>query len=129
MILHSMLETEDAPLGDLAVEKTVEFIREHFRENISFSDAARYAGISESHLRRCFKRKLGISFVDYLTAFRLDEAKRMMRCGHFTIAHISQQTGFSSTRYFCRVFKHATGQTPRDFMRAAALKEDAGEEQ
>jgi len=99
-----------------AVVKAMDFVRQNYRRNISVAEAAEYAGISESHLRRCFRLETGLSFVDFLTKYRIDTAKTLMDKGEMPIHRISDETGFSSTRYFCRVFKKATNMTPREYM-------------
>lgn len=99
-----------------AVVKAVDFVRQNYRRNISVVEAAEYADISESHLRRCFRQETGLSFVDFLTKYRVDAAKALMDQGEMTIHKISEQTGFSSSRYFCSVFKKATNMTPREYM-------------
>ena len=96
--------------------KAMDFVRQNYRRNISVAEAAEYAGISESHLRRCFRLETGLSFVDFLTKYRIDTAKTLMDKGEMPIHRISDETGFSSTRYFCRVFKKATNMTPREYM-------------
>jgi len=108
-----------------AVVKAVDFIRHNYRKSISVADAAEYAGISESHLRRCFRQETGLSFVDFLTKYRIDAAKAMMDKGDMPIHVISETTGFSSPRYFCRVFKKATNMTPREYMIGTGKDVDA----
>lgn len=102
--------------GSRAVTRAMDFVRQNYRRNISVAEAAEYAGISESHLRRCFRQETGMSFVDYLTKFRVDSAKALMEKGDVPVHLVSEETGFSSARYFCRVFKKATNHTPREYM-------------
>jgi len=121
-------EIREISSGSIAVERVLKFIRNNYRRNISFSDAAEYAGISESHLRRCFRKKTGMSFVDFLTEYRIDAAKSLMRSENWPVARISEEAGFSSARYFCKVFKNATGKTPRDYMREVGAVKRKGED-
>lgn len=99
-----------------AVLQAIEFIKNNFQNNISFSDVAEYVGISESHLRRCLKKNTRMSFVDFLTEIRIDAAKQMMLHEDWPVNRVSQEAGFSSARYFCKVFKEKTGKTPRDYI-------------
>lgn len=108
-----------------AVVKAVDFVRQNYRRSISVVEAAEYAEISESHLRRCFRQEMGLSFVDFLTKYRIDAAKALMDRGEMPIHVISEETGFSSSRYFCRVFKKATNMTPREYMTRKGKDVDA----
>jgi AraC-like DNA-binding protein/CheY-like chemotaxis protein len=98
------------------VEKAVEFVRRKYARNISFADAARYAGASESGLRKLFKAEVGENFVDYLTRCRIEAAKRAMDAGEERVNVIGAQAGFTSSQYFCTVFKRATGMTPGEYI-------------
>lgn len=99
-----------------AVIKAVDFVRQNYRQNISVTMAAEHAGISESHLRRCFRQETGLSFVDFLTQYRIDMAKILLDRGEMPVHRISDETGFSSPRYFCRVFKKLTDMTPKEYL-------------
>lgn len=107
-----------------AVIKAVDFVRQNYRQNISVTMAAEYAGISESHLRRCFRQETGMGFVDFLTQYRIDMAKILLDRGEMPVHRISDETGFSSPRYFCRVFKKLTDMTPKEYILKQNQKEN-----
>lgn len=94
-----------------------EYIRDHYDQDISVADIAEASGVSEGHLRRCFKKEMNASVVNYLTEYRLGRAKKLMENGGKNIDDIWNQTGFTSGQYFSYVFKKKEGITPRDYMR------------
>ncbi len=94
-----------------------EYIQNHYSQDISVADIAEAAGISEGHLRRCFKKEMNVNVVNYLTDYRLNRAKRLMKGSRETIEEIWKRTGFTSGQYFSYVFKKKEGITPRDYMR------------
>ena len=57
------------------------------------------------------------NIVNYLTEFRLDSAKELMKDSRESIDEIWKKTGFTSGQYFSYVFKKKEGITPRDYMR------------
>jgi len=91
------------------------YIEEHFRSPLTVEKVARQMGISRSTLHRYVRKWLEVSFNDYLRDVRLAEAKRLLRGGPYGVARIAQECGFSSSGYFIRVFKKATGQTPQHY--------------
>lgn len=95
----------------------LEYIRDNYRRDISVADIAEAAGVSEGHLRRCLKKEMNANIVNYLTEFRLDRAKELMKGGRENIDEIWKKTGFTSGQYFSYVFKKKEGITPRDYMR------------
>lgn len=94
-----------------------EYIRDHYGQDISVADIAEASGVSEGHLRRCFKKEMNTSVVNYLTEYRLSRAKKLMENGRENIDDIWKKTGFTSGQYFSYVFKKKEGITPRDYMR------------
>lgn len=117
---------EMQPGSSRIVARAVDFVRRKYRNNISVLEAAEYAGVSESHLRRCFRQETGMSFVDFLTKYRIDAAIALMNRGEKPVHLISEETGFSSARYFCKVFKKVTNLTPREYMQ---MQEQGGADQ
>lgn len=94
-----------------------EYIRDHYAQDVSVADIAEASGVSEGHLRRCFKKEMNVSIVNYLTEYRLGQAKKLMESGRGNIDDIWKKTGFTSGQYFSYVFKKKEGITPRDYMR------------
>lgn len=89
------------------------------RADFSLSQAMESLPMSKDHLRRLFIRVTGTTPIEYLTALRIDEAKRLMRMLHISIKEVSTRAGFSDPAYFARVFRQYTGQSPRDFIHEA----------
>ncbi len=96
-----------------------EYIQNNYSRDISVADISEAAGISEGHLRRCFKKEMKVNVVNYLTDYRLNSAKNLMKGGRENIDEIWKKTGFTSGQYFSYVFKKKEGITPRDYMRMA----------
>lgn len=94
-----------------------EYIYQNYMKDISVTDIAKAAGISEGHLRRCFKKEMNDNVVNFLTDFRLDCGKKMMEDGMKSIDEIWKQIGFTSAQYFSYVFKKKEGMSPRDYLR------------
>lgn len=93
------------------IREAVQCIRRHYSQNISLPDVAEKIGISPAHLSRQFKKESGSSFVDFLTSYRLEVAKKLI-CDGMELKEVSAQVGFSGYNYFLRVFKKKTGSTP-----------------
>lgn len=70
-------------------------------------------GYSYEHLGRLFRRKFGLTPVNYLTALRLERAKRLLRSG-LPVKQAAREAGFNDPAYFARVFRKHTGLTPRE---------------
>lgn len=92
-----------------------EFVFKNYERDISVADIAEAAGISEGHLRRCFKQEMNMNVVNFLTEYRLSCAKKMMKSGYQNLDDIWKKCGFASAQYFSYLFKKKEGITPREF--------------
>ena len=96
------------------------FVDECFRKFYSSSEfnltrAAELCNYSTYHFSRLFKRIYDESFTQYLASYRVERAKELLLQSGLTVEDIAWRVGFSSTGYFCTVFKNVTGQQPRQF--------------
>ena len=68
--------------------------------------------ISRSLLFRRVKRITGRSIVEYINDSRIARAVELLHDDSYNLTEISELVGYSSLRYFSRVFKSATGELP-----------------
>ncbi len=89
------------------------FIRDNaLSEPCLLSHVARECGVSEPHLSRVFHRSTGLTFGEYITRFRVEHAKEMLKKKKDTITQIAFASGFQSISQFNRSFKKNVGMTP-----------------
>lgn len=67
--------------------------------------------ISESFMRRKFKKQTGLSPKKFLTKRRIQEAKIMFKSNYYSQEQIALNCGFSDVKYFRYAFKKETGKT------------------
>ena len=61
--------------------------------------------------------------MEYLVAFRIEQAKALLRATGDSVLEISLACGFDSPSYFNRQFKRRTGQTPSAYRRRTSERE------
>lgn len=93
-------------------------IRGHLDRTITVEDLAREAGMSASHFSRVFKETVGETPMQYVLAYRIEQAMGMMRDPARPLGDIALACGFADQAHFSRSFKQVTGQTPRQFRAA-----------
>ena len=91
------------------------YISENYDKKISIKDICRELGCSKSTLLASFKRQYGLTVGDFLTEYRLAEAKRLLTEGEFSINEIAHKTGFYDQSYFSKVFSAKCGSSPSEF--------------
>lgn len=112
-LMELCAEKDDATPEVRAVKK---YIKEHYMEQFSREDVAAACFVSASYMGRVFKRETGITYIEYLTKVRMENAIIFMK-ENIPIDKIAGKVGYSSTRHFVRVFKDYTGLSPRDYRR------------
>lgn len=90
----------------------IAYIHRHYADKLTLAEIAKAAGVSEREASRCFKKNIGQSPVEYLIAFRLNEAKKLLRESGLSITEISLRCGFSDSAYFGKAFRAAFGAAP-----------------
>ena len=83
----------------------LEYIENHYSEEILLSDLCNLLNINEFYFCRLFKQATNTSFVQYLNFVRVCKAERMLASSDKSISEIAYDVGFSSVSYFNRTFK------------------------
>ena len=93
---------------------TLEYIDNHFTEELSLGDIAANTGFSKFHFSRLFKQYTGYNFSDYLCFRRIKEAEILLARPEVSITDVAISSGFSSISTFNRLFKQQTGCSPSE---------------
>lgn len=80
-------------------------------------DIARGVGLSESKMRALLREGTEMTFSEYLTFIRMEEAKRLLYSTSLPISEISCMVGFEYPQSFNRIFKKVIGSSPSGFRR------------
>ena len=94
---------------------TVDYISEHYMEDIGIEDLLRIGNMSESHYRRKFKEYFNTSPAEYINLVRIDHACELLTQTDDKIEDIAMRTGFQTTGAFTRNFKKLVGELPKDW--------------
>lgn len=94
------------------ISQMIQYIYEHYAEDITIEQLSRQFFLSPYHLCRKFKQATGKTIIQYLNTTRILNAQRLMLETNHNFTRISKDTGFSNLTHFNRVFKSVTGMTP-----------------
>ncbi|WP_225800886.1 helix-turn-helix domain-containing protein [Streptomyces sp. NK15101] len=98
-----------------AVRRVIQDMRANLGQDLTIDDMARTAMFSKFHFTRAFRDVTGTSPGRFLSALRLQEAKRLLVDTRFSVADISSQVGYSSVGTFSSRFKSCVGVSPSMF--------------
>ena len=108
----SLNEKQDS----LAAEFVI-YLEEHSVEDISVEGLSRQFGYSKEHFCRKFKEYTGLSPMQYLKIFRVEQGYKLLKNGEKNIGKIAILCGFSDANYFTRCFKSHFGFPPSQVLR------------
>ncbi|MGW3181892.1 helix-turn-helix transcriptional regulator [Kitasatospora sp. NPDC001119] len=98
-----------------AVTRAIETMHENIGELLTIDDMAQAAMYSKFHFSREFQRMTGVSPRRFLSAIRLETAKRLLIETTFTVTEISHRVGYNSVGTFSSRFTSSVGASPTMF--------------
>ncbi len=100
-----------------AVDFMINYIREHYNEEITLGDLSRHVFISQNYLGQIFKNVVGETLNQYVTRIRMDKAKELVLEGKYYIYEIAEKVGYSNIPYFTTQFKKQIGFNPSELLK------------
>ena len=98
------------------ISKAEKYVAENFCDpNISLISVAKYVGLSSAHFSTVFSQTLGRSFINYLTAMRIERAKELLATTGMKLSSIAMEIGYNEPNYFSHVFRKLEGITPKEY--------------
>ena len=98
------------------ISRAEKYVAENYCDpNISLISTARHVGMSAAHFSTVFSQAMGRSFINYLTAMRLERAKQLLTSTNMKLSDIALEIGYNEPNYFSHVFRKAEGMTPKEY--------------
>lgn len=97
------------------LQPVIDYIDEHFMEEIELRHLSEIIGLSPQYLCRLFKECLSLRPFEYLARKRIQEAKKLLLEEKYTINEIAGLVGYNDCSYFCAVFKRHEMLSPAEF--------------
>jgi AraC-like DNA-binding protein len=101
-----------------AIEQALEWMHANAHSSVTIGEVAGRVGFSPAHFRTLFRRSVGVSPKQYLTALRLQSSKCLLMHSERTVAEVAELAGFNSPQEFSKVFRRFTGIAPSDWKRS-----------
>jgi YesN/AraC family two-component response regulator len=94
------------------------YLQENYALPITLQDLSKRFGLVPNYLSALFKKLRGVTPGEYLTQWRVEQAKKMMdESPSLLLKDVSERVGYSDPLYFSRVFKKVAGIPPSDYMK------------
>ncbi len=97
------------------VRKGIDYIaRFHSNPALGLKVLGEAAGLSLRHFMRLFRSETGLTPIQYLNRYRVEQAKHLLVTTDKTMEQIGRLVGTANQNYFAYLFRQHTGHSPRE---------------
>lgn len=115
-LLLKIIETVDEnALPTRMVEALDNYIRDNAGDDISNTEIGAIFGYHPFYVSKVLKDRKGTTLRQYIIAYRLKLAKRLLAESAKSINEVAEECGFNDPSYFTKTFRSAFGMTPKDY--------------
>ena len=115
-LLLKIIETVDEnALPARMVEALDNYLRENAGDDISNTEIGAIFGYHPFYISKVLKDRKGTTLRQYIIAYRLKLAKKLLEESSKSVNEIAEDCGFNDPSYFTKTFKSAFGMTPKDY--------------
>ena len=97
------------------IQRAKVYIEERQTEDLSLGQVANAVNTSTFHFCKIFRKATGLTFTDYVSRVRIENAKNLLLNPNLRVSEIAYEVGFQSLTHFNRVFKKVSGQSPSHY--------------
>ena len=115
LMIQKITESENGSKHPNLVNDAIVYIQSHYTDVITLDNLARQICVSKYHLSREFTRHMGISINQYLIAYRIACAKRLLLESKLSVEDVAFQVGMNHVSHFIHLFKAREGITPLEY--------------
>jgi len=101
--------------GALITKKIIDYIQNHFTEDINNDDIAEHLNFNISYMNRVFKKYTKTTIHSFLLEQRLSFVMEKLKTEALTISEIASISGFKDIPHFTKIFKKYIGKTPTEY--------------
>ena len=95
--------------------EVTEFINSNLGERLTLEALAKKCFYNPSYFSRCFKERLGMTLVEYISRARAERAAALLCDGTLTVNEIAELCGFTDRSSLYRAFSKRYGMTPKEY--------------
>ena len=111
------MSPENGPRNIEAMNRSLDFIHQHWNESLTIGQIAKAAGMSPSHFAHIFTDEMHLSPIDYRNRLRIMRAMEMLTSSKGKVTTVAMECGFNSLSQFNTLFRRITGAAPNSFRR------------
>ncbi len=120
LLLLKDVRTLNPTVNKSRVIKVIEYISDHYMEDLRLDELAGRFYVSQYYLCREFKKYTSRTINQYINTTRILNAQREIMETNHPFSQVAANCGFASSTHFSRVFRSVTGMTPTAFRKSCS---------
>ncbi|NBD22967.1 AraC family transcriptional regulator [Paenibacillus glycinis] len=119
-LIHTIIDVIEANKTTRAskyYQRIAGYIKDHYMQDITLESVSEQVNLSPTYINQILKAHTGSTFVQLLNNTRIEQACSMLQEEDLKIKDIAQWVGFSSSKYFIKIFKEIKGITPGKYVK------------
>ncbi|RJE83966.1 response regulator [Paenibacillus sp. 1011MAR3C5] len=97
------------------IRDMIRFIQQNYNQDVSINTVAAHVHLAPTYMCILFKKEKGVSINDYITQYRIEQAKRLLRDRKLKLYEVSHMVGYQDPNYFSKVFRKLAGVIPSQY--------------
>lgn len=115
LLLKVIEAVDENALPTRMVEALDKYIRDNAGDDISNTEIGAIFGYHPFYISKVLKDRKGTTLRQYIIAYRLKLAKKLLTESAKSVNEVSEECGFNDPSYFTKTFKAAFGMTPKEY--------------
>jgi AraC-like DNA-binding protein len=103
------------PDKECPLDKSIAYMKANIKKRLTTEEIAGMFEYSSSHFTAIFKKKTGLSPIDYFIRLKIRYACQLLSQSELKIKEISEKIGYDDPYYFSRLFKQIMNKSPKEY--------------
>ncbi|WP_028545482.1 response regulator [Paenibacillus taiwanensis] len=114
--------TDEATSTNYKIKRVIEYIHEHYDQDLTLNELAAYVSLNNSYLSRIFKEQTGSMLIPYINRYRVKKSLEYLKNGNLKTYEIAEKVGFNSIDNYYISFKKMYGLPPNEYRKTCLGK-------
>ncbi len=97
------------------IKRAKEYVQLNYMKKITLLEISEHLNLSEGYFSGFFTQKEGENFSQYLTKYRIEKAKNLLKYSDQKIYEICSAVGYENVEHFSRIFKKIVSTSPKRY--------------